>query len=197
MGHNRLVNMSRPAADFSVKPVLAGERAVLRPFRIEDVPVLAAIIEDPEVRRYTGTHLHFTPEQIRAVMLTHADAPDRLDLAVTDAASGELVGEVVLNEWDEHNRSCNFRTLIGPRGRGRGLGTEATRLIVGYGFGVLGLHRISLDVFSFNPRARRVYEKVGFVVEGTERETLFTGGQWADSIRMSMLDREWQSLCQT
>src|SRR6202042_2579830 len=103
--------------------------------------------------------------------------PDRLDLAVVDKASGECAGEGVLNGWDKGNHSCNFRTLIGPGGRDRGLGTEALRLIVGYGFEQLGLHRISLEVYAFNPRARHVYEKAGFVAEGVLREALRYGGQ--------------------
>jgi len=75
---------------------------------------------------------------------------------------------------DQQNRSCNFRIFLGRAGRDRGLGTEATRLIVGYGFEGLGLHRISLEVYSFNPRARRVYEKAGFQAEGILRETCAT-----------------------
>lgn len=192
MGHNRPVTTIPPAADFSVKPVLTGEKVLLRPFRVEDVPAITENMGDPEVLRFTGTPTRFTHDQVRAALLARAGAADRLDLAVTEAASGELVGEVVLNEWDERNRSCNFRTWLGPRGRDRGLGTEATRLIVGYGFERLLLHRISLEVFSFNPRARRAYEKVGFVGAGVERETLFTGGQWADSVRMAILDWEWE-----
>jgi RimJ/RimL family protein N-acetyltransferase len=117
--------------------------------------------------------------------------PDRLDLAVVDKASGECVGEVVLNEWDKGNRSCNFRTLIGPGGRDRGLGTEALRLIVGYGFEQLGLHRISLEVYAFNPRARHVYEKAGFIAEGVLREALRYEDQWIDATVMSLLDHEW------
>jgi hypothetical protein len=78
-------------------------------------------------------------------------------------------------------RSCNFRTFLGPRGRGRGLGTEATRLIVGYRFEQAHLHRISLHVYTFNVRARRVYEKAGFVTEGVERETLLHENRWSDS----------------
>jgi RimJ/RimL family protein N-acetyltransferase len=117
--------------------------------------------------------------------------PDRLDLAVVDKASGECVGEVVLNEWDKGNRSCNFRTLIGPGGRDRGLGTEALRLIVGYGFEQLGLHRISLEVYAFNPRARHVYEKAGFIAEGVLREALRYEDQWIDATVMSLLDYEW------
>jgi ribosomal protein S18 acetylase RimI-like enzyme len=45
-------------------------------------------------------------------------------------------------------------------------------LIVGYGIEELGLHRIELEVFAFNPRAQRAYEKAGFVVEGVRRDAL-------------------------
>jgi RimJ/RimL family protein N-acetyltransferase len=98
----------------------------------------------------------------------------------------------VLNQWDAGNRSCNFRTLIGPAGRNRGLGTEAVRLIVGYGFEQLGLHRISLQVYAFNPRARRAYEKAGFVAEGVLREELRYGDEWIDATMMSILAPEWE-----
>jgi RimJ/RimL family protein N-acetyltransferase len=117
--------------------------------------------------------------------------PDRLDLAVIDRSGGGCVGEAVLNEWNPGNQNCSFRIALGPAGRERGLGTEATRLIVGYGFERLGMHRISLEVYSFNPRARRVYEKAGFRAEGVLREALRYGGQWIDAIVMSILDREW------
>jgi RimJ/RimL family protein N-acetyltransferase len=105
--------------------------------------------------------------------------------------TGECVGEAVLNQWDPGNGSCNFRIFIGPKGRDRGFGTEATRLIVGYGFEHLGLHRISLEVYAFNPRARRAYEKVGFRAEGVLRESLRYNGEWIDATVMSILAPEW------
>jgi RimJ/RimL family protein N-acetyltransferase len=116
---------------------------------------------------------------------------DRLDLAVVDKASGVVVGEAVLNEWDPDNQSCNFRILIGPSGQGRGLGTEATRLIVGYGIEKLGLHRISLGVYAFNPRAQRAYEKAGFTTEGVLRDALLWDGEWVDEVVMSVLAQDW------
>ncbi len=119
------------------------------------------------------------------------DQPDRLDLAVIDRARGGCVGETVLNEWEPENHSCSFRIALGPAGRGRGLGTEATRLIVGYGFEQLGMHRISLEVYSFNPRARRVYEKAGFRAEGVLRESLRYGRERIDATVMSILSSEW------
>ena len=63
---------------------------------------------------------------------------------------------------------------------GRGHGTEATRLVVDHALGPLGLHRIELEVLAFNPSARRVFEKVGFVSEGLKRHAVRWDGEWID-----------------
>lgn len=187
--------------DFAVKPTLAGGKVVLRPFNDGDLPAIRAVLLDPEARILTGSvhdeaQAHAPESADEAELLldwysTRNDQPDRLDLAVVDKATGECVGEAVLNQWDPGNESCNFRILIGPKGRDRGLGTEAARLIVGYGFEHLGLHRISLEVYAFNPRARRAYEKVGFRTEGVLRESLRYNGEWVDATLMSILAPEW------
>jgi RimJ/RimL family protein N-acetyltransferase len=178
--------------DFSVKPTLAGERVVLRPFVDDDLATFREAMADPEVARLTGSPAgDVDEERLRAWYGSRNSQADRLDLAVVDRATGACVGEVVLNNWDPPNRNCNFRTLLGAAGRDRGLGTEAVRLIVGHGFERLGLHRISLEVFAFNPRARRVYEKVGFVAEGVLRQVLRDGDGWTDATVMSILAPEW------
>lgn len=185
-------------SDLSVKPVLAGEKTVLRPFVEADAAAMGEIIDDAEVRRFTGDPAgELTPERLRAWYGSRSEQPDRLDLAVCDPVSGEVLGEVVLHEWDPAARSCTFRTLIGPRGRDRGVGTEAVRLVVGYAFEQLGLRRIQLEAYAFNHRALRVYEKVGFVREGLRRETEFKNGAWVDEVVMGLLDREWAALTAT
>ncbi|MFH8528400.1 GNAT family N-acetyltransferase [Streptomyces tendae] len=178
--------------DFSVKPVLTGDKTVLRPFTAEDADVMWEIVNDPEVVRFTfEPTTELTLDRLRSWYGVRTADPDRLDLAVTDRATGELVGEVVLYEWDPAARSCTFRTLMGPRGRGRGLGSEATRLVVGHAFEQVGLHRVQLEVYADNPRARRVYEKAGFVVEGIRRQAALRGGAWVDDVLMAVLDHEW------
>ncbi len=184
---------------FSRKPILVGRLVTLRPIHPDDAGVVDAILRsDPEVARLTGSVGSSTEEPewldlatLRELYAGWAEADDRLVLAVIDNVSGALVGEVVLNDWDEANASCNFRTFVGAAGRGRGLGTEATRLVVGHGFAELGLHRISLEVYAFNPRARHVYEKVGFVHEGVGREALRFDDTWIDVHRMAALAHEW------
>jgi RimJ/RimL family protein N-acetyltransferase len=175
----------------AAKPVLAGDRVTLRPVQAADVAFLPD--SDPEGERLTGSHLvELTKEQKESWYATRADFDDRLDLAVVDRATGDFAGEVVLNELDRDNRSCNFRIyLVGAGSRGRGLGTEATRLILAHAFETVGLHRVELSVYRFNPRARRVYDKVGFVYEGTMRDALLWDGEWIDADTMSILDHEW------
>jgi RimJ/RimL family protein N-acetyltransferase len=177
---------------FTHKPTLTGERVLLRPVTVDDVPGLAEMLADPEGGRLTGTHATFTDDQLQAWYATRGDQSDRLDLAVVDKATGAYAGEVVLNDLDEINLACGFRISLGPAARGRGLGTEATRLIVGYAIEEVGLHRVELEVYGFNPRAQAVYERVGFVREGVRRDALCWDGRWVDAIMMSILSTEWR-----
>ncbi len=181
-----------PELSFAEKPTLRGERVLLRPMTVGDAPAMYAGLDDPELIQLTGTHADFTPAQLESWAASRGQHDDRLDLAVVDAASGDFVGEVVLMDLDSDNRSCSFRIAIGGAHlRGRGLGTEATRLILAHAFETVGVHRVSLEVYAFNPRARRVYEKVGFVTEGTMRQALLWDGQWVDAHLMSALAPEW------
>ncbi|MGW0799846.1 GNAT family N-acetyltransferase [Streptomyces sp. NPDC002692] len=176
---------------FRSKPTLDGELVKLRPVTVDDVVALTPMLRDAQVKRLTGYRDDPGEAQLRAWYGNRGDQEDRLDLAVVDKATGRVVGEAVLNEWDADNESCNFRIAFVPDAHGRGLGTEATRLIVGYGFTRLGLHRISLEVYAFNPRARRVYEKVGFVAEGVLRDALLWEGERVDAVVMSILAPDW------
>jgi RimJ/RimL family protein N-acetyltransferase len=177
----------------AVKPTLLGEKVLLRPVAAADVA--DALEPDPEGDRFTGSHPRpggLSREFKENWYATRADHDDRLDLAVVDRATGRFAGEVVLNELDPDNQSCNFRIyLFYNQNRNRGLGTEATRLILAHAFETVGLHRVDLEVYAFNPRARRVYEKVGFVYEGTRRQSLRWDGEWIDADIMSILAPEW------
>jgi RimJ/RimL family protein N-acetyltransferase len=183
-------------SDWSIKPTLTGDLCQLRPFTESDFPAIGRALSDPEILRLTGS-VHRTEDALKGHFVLDSvgldwyrsrnTASDRLDLAIVDMISGECVGESVLNDYSEGNQSCNFRIWIGPEGRNKGIGTEATKLTVDYGLRVLRLHRIELSVYEFNPRAMRVYEKAGFVNEGIARHALKYDGEWIDAINMSVL----------
>ncbi|MBA3249022.1 MAG: GNAT family N-acetyltransferase [Geodermatophilaceae bacterium] len=145
-----------------------------------------ASLADGESRRLTGTHAEFTEDAVRRHLARVARNEDRADWAILDATDGRYLGEVVLNNLDADNVSMNFRIALSG-GYGRGVGTEATRAVVAHGFDVIGLHRISLGVYAFNPRAIRVYEKCGFRREGVARDALHWDGAWHGQITMAIL----------
>jgi RimJ/RimL family protein N-acetyltransferase len=186
------------STDLTQVPTLSTARLTLVPLGPEHFEGTWAMLQDPQARRLTGTHARFTPERVRAGLAECAWVTDRLDWAITLTETGEYLGEVVLNQFDADNASMSFRiVLASPAVSGRGYGTEATRAVVEHGLDVVGLHRIQLDVFSFNPRARRVYEKSGFVTEGRRREALHWDGEWVDSITMAVLatdPRPWTTV---
>ena len=92
------------------------------------------------------------------------------------------------------NRNANMRIAIGSDEHlGMGYGPDAMRLLLEYAYGNLNLHRIELQVFDFNQRAIKAYEKVGFKREGVQRDALYYEHRYYDSIIMSMLEDEYRA----
>jgi RimJ/RimL family protein N-acetyltransferase len=92
--------------------------------------------------------------------------------------------------------TCPVCLATSPRSTGyalgRGLGTEATALVLRHAFTALRLHRVELSVYAFNPRAKRAYEKAGFRTEGVLRDALrLEDGQRVDAVVMAALAPQW------
>ncbi|KAK4114420.1 acyl-CoA N-acyltransferase [Canariomyces notabilis] len=84
--------------------------------------------------------------------------------------------------------------IIAPEHQGSGYGSEAIRWSLEWAFGIAGMHAVRLTAFSFNTRAVRLYERLGFVREGVRRESIYFDHQWHDHIMFSMLEHEWAAL---
>ena len=177
--------------DLLQKPTIVGGKVILRPFVDEDFPYIEECLKDPELLKLTGSDSEYNRETVLQWYTSRNAQADRLDLAIVDPVHDCLVGEAVANSYDAGNHSMNFRIMVGPRGRDRGLGTEATQLFLDYLFTSTSLREITLSVFEFNPRARHVYEKMGFVECGIEEDELEFEGEWIDSILMSLPRDVW------
>jgi RimJ/RimL family protein N-acetyltransferase len=98
-------------------------------------------------------------------------------------------------EWYErrHRFKAEFGIVIGDKGKwSQGLGTETTRLVVGYALGELKLNRVELTTAEENERAIRCYEKIGFVREGIKRQDRILDGRFSNTLMMSILREEWK-----
>lgn len=176
---------------FGDQPVLTGELVRLEPLTEAVLADYLVGLADPQVTRLTGTHASFEPAQVEQWLRSRPAQHDRADWAVLRRRDGLFLGEAVLNDLDLDNESVNYRIwLAGPQAYGNGYGTEATRLVLDYALDTVGLHRVSLGVLDFNPRARRVYEKCGFRLEGRLREAVRWEDGWHDELVMSVLSTD-------
>lgn len=146
---------------------------------------------DAETARLTGSKTHYTRQEVVDFFLRCRSQEDRQDFLLIDPL-GKIVGEAVLNEMDDHLRCANFRVALFDRELfGKGLGTWMTEKTLEFAFEEAKLHRVSLEVFAFNPRAIHVYEKVGFRREGVLKDAVLDGDRYADSILMAILEDQW------
>lgn len=111
--------------------------------------------------------------------------------SVVDRLSGALVGHVRLFGATLPVRAATLAVMIGSEHVGHGYGTDAVRLLTDYGFREMGLNRIEIQVHAFNDRARAVYAKTGYQVEGVRREATYHDGHFHDEVIMSALARDW------
>lgn len=148
----------------------------------------------PESRRLTNSPATFDQQEVRTYFDKVLLGQDRRDFLIV-SKSGELIGETVLNEIDWEVASCNFRMVIfESQNLGQGIGTWALEETLRIAFEDLNLHRVSLEVFSFNPRAIHVYEKAGFQQEGRLRHAIKDGANHADSLIMAILEDDWRQV---
>lgn len=109
------------------------------------------------------------------------------------APDGRIIGESVINEIDLTLRCANFRiALFHASERGKGIGTWVTEWTRDFAFETLKLHRLALDVYSFNPQAEKTYLKAGFRREGVLKDAVKDGNDYADIILMAILEDEWR-----
>jgi ribosomal-protein-alanine N-acetyltransferase len=177
------------------KAFAEGSLVILRPLERTDLNErYLSWLNDPAVTRYTETGIFpSTAEDLDNYYRSVSGSKSDVMLAVVDKKSGRHIGNVKLGPIHWVHRRATFGILIGEKEFwGKGVGLDATRLMVEYGFQRLNLHRIDLGVFAEHEAAVRCYEQAGFKVEGRMREDLFLDGEYKDRIRMGLLCSEYK-----
>ena len=173
-------------------PVLRGALVTLRWARHTDVDARFALGRDPGIIEMYGVDPQALPPFTRAAAEAWVQRLLDHPCAWVIEYEGSPIGEARLDNIDREERRASFAIGIADAALlGKGLGTEAARLVLAQAFDTLNLHRISVRVMAHNHRAIRSYEKCGFRVEGRERETVFLSGEWMDDVIMGLLDREF------
>jgi len=168
-----------------------GEGVVLRSWRIEDVPAVAAACQDDEIVRwlalvpqpYTDEHARFYVEEC-----IQADE-DRRPFAIADASTGDVVGSIDMRISRLQTGHVGY--WVAAQSRGRGVAADALRALSRWAFESLGLGRVELVTDPENIASQRVAEKAGFQREGVLRAMLLDrDGSRRDGVIFSLLPED-------
>lgn len=170
-----------------------GQRIYLRPLELEDEALLRRWFNDPANWSTLARFLPVNQQREREFIERLYKSTEDLAWGVVVREGDRLIGAAGLHRIAHVNRSAEFGIIIGDRDyQSRGYGTEATRLVVQYGFEELNLNRIGLSVFSDNERGIRAYRRAGFEQEGRRRQAFFRNGGYHDELCFGLLRSDWQ-----
>ena len=172
--------------------ILRGKKVILRPIRTSDAPRFVKWLNNPEVHKFLQTRRHLTLPFERKYLRDSIKSKSRVILAI-ETKDRRHIGSVGLENINTDHNRATFGIFIGDKNYwNHGLGSEAGRLIIDYGFSKLRLHRIELGVLEYNPRAMKVYKRLGFKKEGVKREHILFRGKYYDDIHMGLLRSKWE-----
>ncbi|MBG9617569.1 GNAT family N-acetyltransferase [Bacillus cereus] len=165
--------------------------------RETDAEVMAMWQEDSEYLRNVDTDVAF-PQSLNEIAsdgLLKGRRSNSVSFMVRTVQEDRLIGFVAIHGIEWNNRTGLLAIGIGDANdRGKGYGKEAIHLILKYAFYELNLHRVGLDVISYNKAAIALYKKIGFQMEGCMIEAVQRDGKCFDRIIMGILRDEWIGL---
>ena len=172
--------------------MLKGKKVTLRPVRRSDLKLFLEWFNDQDVIQYLSAYLPMT-EMGEEKWIEDLEKEEKKVIFVIETKEEKKpIGTCGLQEIDYKNQRADFGISIGEKDFwSKGYGTEATMLIIDYGFSQLNLNRISSAAFGFNTRSRNLHKKLGFKEEGCRRQNWFRNGKFQDDIMFGLLREDW------
>ena len=175
------------------------ERLRFRAVEVEDDQLFCELSSDPALTTQLMPVLPIPRGKTHAKERRERDTSAMLSaiIEVTDGGDGNPIpiGHIRLSGSDTRaaiHRATNLAISIKAEHQGRGYGSEAIRWVMRWCFLYAGMHRLALGVVEYNPSAARLYERLGFLLEGRERDACWYKGRFWDHIKYSMLEDEWR-----
>ena len=178
-------------------PIIAHGTVYLRPAERSDIPLFVDWMNDWGTSRTLSmvAPMSIPMEEAWFERVVANQGKDGYHFTACLLTDDRPIGTIGLFDLDQRNGNAGLGLSIGrPEDRGKGHGTNMLKALLGFGFDQLRLERIWLDVYDVNADARRVYERVGFVHEGTLRRAVFREGSFWDVHVMAILVDEWRAL---
>lgn len=170
---------------------LEAEGLRLRPATPADLAYLVGLAAEPDVAPFLAAVSPWDEDETRAAIEAQAAAPadqGRLVVEQHGADGWRPVGALAFSVQNRRSRIAQLHgVMVDPAARGRGLAERATRMLAEHLVRELDYHRVQLEVYGYNERALRLFERAGFVREGTKRKAYWRDGSWHDGVTFGLV----------
>lgn len=179
---------------------ISTERLVLKPHTQDNLAWLNATFNDPGEDYFNGdTPPRQQPETLEETqrildrILNRPEDAEIIDYAIHKKDRDELIGFGMIASINHYNRRCELGISLGwnRENWGRGYASEALQAVIAYCFHELGMNRIGAEIYEFNERSIRLFERNGFRREGTRRQYIFKEGGFKDEHIYGLLREDW------
>lgn len=171
--------------------MLKNDKIILNPVKKKHLNNLRSLRNSSETNYYLTSIIPVNEYQQEAWFKKISLDETKMCFAIENKNS-QFIGFVRGDEWDRVNRSIRIGVDIVPEFRRKGFATNAYKLLLKYLFQDLGINRVWLLVVDYNEVAMSLYKKVGFRIEGKQREAVFRSGKFHTYIMMSILKSEYE-----
>ena len=174
--------------------IIKGSNIYLRPTRATDAKHFLQWIQDPNAIKFSLWDFQTPKDKNDFIEYINKSKLEkgRISLMICDSKTDESIGEIGFSSIDLINRRGRTFTLIGDtKYRNKGFGIEAKQLLLEYGFNTLNLNRVYCSVISDNQFWIDSLQKLGFRIEGVEREASFRDGDYRDKIMLGLTKIDW------
>ncbi|MHC5229801.1 GNAT family N-acetyltransferase [Enterococcus sp. LJL99] len=174
-----------------IYPYLSGEKVTLKSIQENEIEKLLAIENESQLRVFGDDDIPYPFSKEALTKFLQVEAPNQV-FGIYLNEDDRLVGNIAIYNVNQQNLNCEIGLVISELHQGKGLGSEATQIVIDFIFNYLPMQKIKLDVFSFNKSAISLYRKMGFKHEGTLRNELFRFGNFQDMELFGLLRTEWE-----
>lgn len=171
--------------------ILETERLILEPISIKFcTKEYVNWLNDIEVYQYLDVGGSYTLEGLSDYLTKYSKIPV-LFWAIIVKETNAHIGNIKIDPINQRNQIGEYGILMGDRNNwGKGYANEASKAVIKYCFKTVGLRKITLGVIKDNIAAVKLYELLGFQIEGIYQMHGIYAGKFCDAYRMALFNHE-------
>src|SRR6056297_1349923 len=176
-----------------------GKKIMLREYQENDLGHMMDWINDPNIVKFLSDRFLYPQSRSQVENFLNKTMDENwAGFVISDRETGDYLGQTDFVEIDEKNGCAELALVIGDTNNiSKGIGTEASKLMMNFGFQNLRLNIIELSCWDYNERALELYNKLNFTEEGRKRNKRYFEGDYHDQVLFAILKSEWEELDDT